>query len=104
MFEERIAKGVKILDKHFPDWEWRVNLLNLDMSSCVKCVIGQVTGGDYLKWMATKTFLGREVGFSPGIVEGPPEEWVAACAPLTKEWKKTILILRAERTNEVQHV
>src|SRR5258708_7417760 len=44
MFEERIARGIALLDKYRPEWRSLISLERLDMYSVEDCVLGQVYG------------------------------------------------------------
>lgn len=44
MYEERIARGAKMLDTIAPGWEYKINLETLNVAGCSKCVLGQVFG------------------------------------------------------------
>lgn len=43
----RVKKGANILDEFYesPDWVKRMNLQQLDMAHCGRCVLGQLFGG-----------------------------------------------------------
>lgn len=45
--EARVAKGAAHLDRVWPGWAARIDVGTLALSSCVFCVIGQLSGGDY---------------------------------------------------------
>jgi hypothetical protein len=40
--EERVARGVRFLDRTQPDWRTRVEVKNLDLESECYCVLGQL--------------------------------------------------------------
>ncbi len=42
--QERVANGAALLDEKIPGWELRINLQELNLSSCVTCVLGQLYG------------------------------------------------------------
>lgn len=41
-FAERVAAGADFLDHKVPGWAKRINPRALDVSSCVRCVLGQL--------------------------------------------------------------
>ena len=38
----RVARGVKYLDDHKPEWRRLISAEDLDMASCRRCVLGQL--------------------------------------------------------------
>ena len=44
MFEDRIKRGVELLDKHNPGWQNKIDSIKLTMSSCRNCILGQLYG------------------------------------------------------------
>ena len=42
--EERVRKGMEMLDATMPGWVNKINEADLDMSECSNCVLGQVFG------------------------------------------------------------
>jgi hypothetical protein len=40
----RVLAGMKLLDEERPGWWQRINLRELAMSHCVRCVLGQIFG------------------------------------------------------------
>lgn len=89
MFEDQIAKGVEYLDQDLgPSWFERIDLQQLEMEDCFRCVIGQLYS-DF--WKKLNFELGDSLGFSTWT-EGGYEL-------LTQEWKARISQLRTERAN-----
>lgn len=43
---ERVQEGALLLDRELPGWYTKVNPDTLQMSSCTKCVLGQLYGSD----------------------------------------------------------
>lgn len=43
--EARVERGARLLDEKNPGWAWDINLDKLDMSSCYRCVLGQLYDG-----------------------------------------------------------
>lgn len=41
--KERVERGARLLDEHFPGWWKRINLDTLRMNRCTQCVVGQLT-------------------------------------------------------------
>jgi hypothetical protein len=102
---ERVARGAALLDEKVPGWAERIDLAELDLSSCWRCVLGQ---------LATSTepdledgwILGRDLGLDGfdgrygfdrySDIEGIEDP--AAMEPwseLTAEWRRVITERRA---------
>lgn len=43
-YAERAAAGADVLDSMYPDWYCKVELDTLSMSSCTRCILGQLWG------------------------------------------------------------
>ena len=41
---ERVARGAALLDEKVPGWRERINLDTFAISSCERCILGQVYG------------------------------------------------------------
>lgn len=52
MYEENAHRGALLLDSAVPDWRHQIDLNRLELSSCARCVLGQVFG-DYQKAIDT---------------------------------------------------
>ena len=102
---ERVANGVRLLDEKLPGWEKRVNLTTLEISSCKKCVLGQVFGY-FSTGILSTTVLAANHGFGccESLGDGPFSQFhprrEAAFAALTAEWKRVIL----ERRDPVREI
>jgi hypothetical protein len=81
-----IKRGAAWLDKHYPDWEWRINLDKLDLGRCSECVLGQLAGG-YLTAMETLLIDPADHGF---YLEDTAVN-AGAYKRLTNAWKQFIL-------------
>lgn len=46
--QERVARGAALLDAKRPGWAEKIDIGNLDMPRCDRCILGQVFG-DYVK-------------------------------------------------------
>lgn len=44
MYEDRVAKGMDLLDRADPGWVDRIDLDRLEMASCGQCILGQLRG------------------------------------------------------------
>lgn len=42
MFEREVERGAKLLDEVAPGWENKINIPNLEMDRCGKCIVGQL--------------------------------------------------------------
>lgn len=49
-----VKKGAEWLDENHPGWEFRIDLGDLQMSNCERCIVGQAVG-DYWTVMAEQT-------------------------------------------------
>jgi hypothetical protein len=100
-YSKQIARGAELLDKLFPDWEWKINLDELRLDSCALCVVGQLTGG-----FDTDVTFGWELMTQEEIkhgfyVEGDsqdPKEYWRLWHALTAEWKEFILERRRSKS------
>lgn len=89
MFEEQISRGVEYLDRDLGKyWVERINLKVLRLDDCLRCVIGQLYGNFYHRFETPEGSF--DFGFSVDFDQ---------YSILTREWKKKIAQLRAERTN-----
>jgi hypothetical protein len=86
--QERVARGIALLDAHCPDWPWRVNTDQLDLFSNKRCVLGQLYG-NFGKALKALPFMGWPTGFMPNlgdifsVVNAPTDR-------LTAAWRETI--------------
>lgn len=95
---ERVAAGAAFLDEHDPGWDQRINVAALDISSCEKCVFGQLRDNYWrgLQWLH-RVDPGAEqidLGFMFKSSDEPEDE-DADIAGLTAEWKRVIGARRA---------
>lgn len=88
--EQRVARGVKLLDKQVPGWDQRIRLHHLDMASGYKCVLGQLYG-DYPR--ALDALFGSKHGMflATGTRYGFNRYWSRNFDPLDEEWTRVIL-------------
>lgn len=85
---ERVARGAAWLDENKPEWWRRVSLIELEMASPCRCVLGQVFGDFYLAPLNNPDVY--EMGFDLRV-QAEPGEWLA----LTGEWDRVITERRA---------
>jgi hypothetical protein len=101
--EERVAAGVAWLDEHVPDWPDRIKLPELDLKSCLNCVLGQLFG-DFDEAPYAARDHAQPLGFDRVL---PPEvdrlSWTAIESAieadyeaLNAEWRRVIESRRAE--------
>ncbi len=45
--DRAVKSAARILDKAYPGWEKKIKVKNLNMQETDKCVLGQVTGGNF---------------------------------------------------------
>ncbi len=60
---ELVANGAALLDEHLPGWHERIDLDTLDISSCDKCMLGQLFG----RYGIGKDALGLKTGDNHGF-------------------------------------
>jgi hypothetical protein len=86
--QERVARGIALLDAHCPDWPWRVNTDQLDLFNGKRCVLGQLYGS-FGKALNTLPFMGWPTGFMPNwgdlfsVLNAPTDR-------LTAAWREAI--------------
>lgn len=89
---ERVAKGIKFLDRITPYWLTEIDLNALNIQSVGYCVLGQVEprGRDYEEWITVKSEKwGVKHGFTATSKDGLPVD--KAYAALTDAWEIAIL-------------
>ncbi len=60
-YGERIARGAAFLDERAPGWRQRIDLEKLELSSCVACVLGQVSANaDPYGWREVRLGFGLD--------------------------------------------
>lgn len=99
---ERVAAGAAWLDTNRPGWEKGIDLGRLDISSCTRCILGQIYGGFNaapldVRWDGDDIdaeYIAADRGFDvwAELVE---EELAADAAQLTTAWRELILARRA---------
>lgn len=65
--ESAVSRGADLLDSTDSEWPSKVDLLELNMSSCSKCVLGHLYG-DY--WDACKVLMDEAAGPDFGVFHG----------------------------------
>ncbi len=103
--QERVARGVALLDEKMPGWVDRIDVDTLEISSIRHCVVGQLNQGEFargIRLLGLGAYAnGAEYGFAwsgfYGLSSG--EEYLALSSgeeylALTTEWKRVIGILR----------
>jgi hypothetical protein len=84
--DERVARGMALLDKRNPGWRTRINLRTLNVETCDNCVLGQVYGDYFLGiWKLRLPLLGFRFGFQTfmgGMTRGYPQ--------LNAAWKQAL--------------
>lgn len=79
--EDRVARGVEILDREEPGWVNHLNTDTLDISSLENCVLGQLYGsyGEGREALGIPLFCEDVYGFdgySSGDVRSLTHEWL----------------------------
>ena len=93
----RVARGAALLNEKLPGWDERIDLAGLELSSCYRCVLGQLfarspgpeTGSELSPyglgiWALDLRGSGADYGF-----DGPDTD------ALNAEWRKVIEAARA---------
>jgi hypothetical protein len=89
---ESVARGAALLDEKLPGWDERIDLADLQLASCYRCVLGQLFG---------RYPVPAEGGFSPyglgiaalGIGDENPSRYGfdgRDADSLTGEWRRVI--------------
>jgi hypothetical protein len=93
--EERVAKGMKLLDENVPNWTDKIDLETLELAYCGRCVIGQLFGG-YRAGLCQLDLIGgeqdRENGFDITTSANRSTTADEEFAELQAEWTKQISI------------
>ena len=103
--QERVARGVALLDRVEPGWFHRVNTEKLDLSHGGLCVLGQLYGHycSSLGRLSLSPDGAAEHGFQVRVGPVPEGEamlnWVLAAfteyPALNQEWQRVIAILKS---------
>ena len=107
----RVAAGVALLDREQPGWDAGIDLAVLDLSSCQKCIIGQLFGAGHERDSAAFAAGLAKLGF-PAIGDEDSEHGFALLGglasggmtadeefgALTAEWRRVIAARRLART------
>jgi hypothetical protein len=94
--EERVSRGVKWLDFNVPEWRSKVSVLELDILSFCKCVIGQLFGSFSMaiKGGFLTVSQAREYGFAEGQfcfdLGGTTKEVIDDYSALQIEWTRVL--------------
>lgn len=75
---ERVARGVKLLDNHMPEWRDKIYWQLFRMDDIYMCILGQLFGNYAIGKNALKIeeFAGADFGFDRNIfekIEGGPD-------------------------------
>lgn len=97
--ERRVNKGIKLLNRIYPDWYKRIDLDTLDMSSYSRCILGQLFreyayGISYLSdetRYRNITFSATEYGFD---IYGRDHDEYEAYDRLNQVWYDKVRILQ----------
>jgi len=98
--KKRVERGIAFLDKHVPDWHYRINLEQLEMEFSDYCILGQLYG-DYHRGTA-KLDLDEWQAYQYGFLPLVQYKWdLGELFPwclrrLAKIWKDQIIQKRKE--------
>jgi len=98
-YTERIAKGAALLDEKAPGWRSRVDADTLEMSSCARCVLGQLDGRGDHDWLNITERFSVDAWDGGDILLGfnlssSDEQVGGGWTQLAEEWKQYILATR----------
>jgi len=89
---ERVALGAALLDEKLPGWAERINLDELELASCYRCVIGQLFSRHPLP--AKGAFSPYGIGISALDIVDESPSWYgfdgSDAASLNAEWRRVI--------------
>lgn len=95
--EARVARGAALLDEKEPGWWEKIRIEELALSSCYRCVIGQLLGNreGSVGFVRGVHKLGIsddywDFGFAAYCYSGPTDESAPYWAALTAAWKRLI--------------
>jgi hypothetical protein len=87
---DAVARGVAFLDEWVPGWRQRILLDELSMSSCKRCVVGQLLGDfDDLELLGDTAWL-RPAHFGFDLSDGSLPDTLATWDVLTDAWREAI--------------
>lgn len=92
-FEERVSRGIALLNEKRPQWKESINMEKLDLQSCYRCIIGQLFGcytESALRSLGTNIDSCWHYGFSLKRSELYGMYVGKSFAELTNEWIKQI--------------
>lgn len=81
--KEAVLRGIKFLDRNYPNWRDRIDWDWLDLASAVSCPGGQLEG-EYEKFLDVNS-LSTEEGINLGLATG---EWFYTYSELTDAWRE----------------
>lgn len=99
----RVEKGAALLDERCPGWFKRIDIAQLALASCSRCVVGQLYGEFVNGLKSLDLYLGThdnspavDHGFAIGDGDGRPREDADACfwSPLRDCWVSVIAARR----------
>ncbi len=100
--EQRVDRGIELLNKLEPKWIDKINLDTLEIRSHGNCVIAQVFGS--YSHTLSEPFRGikdYEYGFFPVESWGFDIDYDEASEELNKVWKAKITALRNQKTEGI---
>ena len=102
MFEQRIQKGIDLLNRRCPGWIEKINLDNLDMMCTENCILGQLFL-NYDRGLKKLILLsGEKYGFNPSDHFIDMISAVEAYNTLTTEWKNEVSSMLTVIINETR--
>jgi len=91
---ESVARGAALLDEKLPGWDERIDLAGLELSSCYRCVLGQLfarsPGREITPYGLGIWVLGIDRGSRYGFDGDDADE-------LNGEWRRVIAARRLAR-------
>jgi len=96
-YDEKVQRGIALLDEQSPGWRGKINTISLDINSIEHCVLGQIYGNFGLGTFDLQIqYASEDFGFMTGGFEfedeGPFDYrlWTKESAHLERAWKRAV--------------
>lgn len=103
---ENVAKGVKFLDEHYPDWKSKLDWDKLDLASSTSCPGGQLEGDffEFLRKHGLSGDDGESMGFDGINYSLLNEEWRKYAPKKNTHWDVIELLHEMQDNDIIQKV
>lgn len=92
---ERVARGIKLLNRHKRGWWKRIDVDRLRMAEPCNCIPGQLYEAYGL---APSNMKGFQYGFNEVVLYVPSDVAAGRYGALTREWRRVIRQRRSEES------